>query len=503
MQTKGLEARPSRRLLRFLQDSLWPYPRAWTAVILPLLVIVIVDGLLRRLPGRSLAPTGLLLGLEGFLRDPLEMFAGFPDLASPPPELFLRPFVLPVLFLLSLLIRPLRAAWRVLIFLVSLWLSVEFVLVFHFLMTDLLLAAGAVVLAASLRARSRPGLNALVAMWFLCCVAYASVRVARMSGLGRPPSSPAHRVVAHHAYDVLVTKSPAALEYTDNTTVHVISDPYSAHPGPETALDESGQDWDEVERLMPAAAPDMFYATVPPRGVIRVHVYPPGAGGDSLRLTTEPFYSDKYGPKYGHVLALAEDSTAGRLLILTEWNAILGEFDLGTGDFQRRLLLGGYWPIHWITLEPRTHAALISSTFSPGWLREINLDTGVFEKEVPRAFLYKTVLDQSRGLIWGVRYLSGQILAFDMKTLALRKKVEVKPLLRDIEVDPIAGQVFANTYPEGDLFRVDIDSERVVEHASCGHRCRNLFFDADRRVLWAASGDGVYRFAVDRPLSGE
>lgn len=40
----------------------------------------------------------------------------------------------------------------------------------------------------------------------------------------------------------------------------------------------------------------------------------------------------------------------------------------------------------------------------------------------------------------------------------------------------------------------------MLETGACGWRCRNLFFDARKRTLWAASQSGIFRFAADEPF---
>jgi len=53
-------------------------------------------------------------------------------------------------------------------------------------------------------------------------------------------------------------------------------------------------------------------------------------------------------------------------------------------------------------------------------------------------------------------------------------------------IDEAKRQLFVSTYPFGDLFRIDARTGRVLETGACGWRCRNLFFDARKRTLWAA-----------------
>jgi hypothetical protein len=189
-------------------------------------------------------------------------------------------------------------------------------------------------------------------------------------------------------------------------------------------------------------------------------------------------------------------------LVINEWRGSGSVFSLDDPAHPRSMSFSDRtWPMPWITADPPSRRAYVTSMLADGSLRELDLDTLEPVRQRSGVFVYQSVVDPARGILWGTRPVHGELVGIDTATLAIRVRVHLSPGTRDVVLDPESGQLFVNTYPAGALYRVDGASGRVLEEGACGFRCRSLYLDVPRRTLWSASLAGIRRFVITRPIA--
>src|SRR5262249_51398497 len=136
-----------------------------------------------------------------------------------------------------------------------------------------------------------------------------------------------------------------------------------------------------------------------------------------------------------------------------------------------------------------------------GGLYEMNLDSLALSREAKNLYLYETILDPERGLLWGVRPLTGEVVSVDTRTYEMRHRVPVQFGLRDLQRDPESGDLYTCSEIYGDIFRIDGHSQTVSRVGWCGRLCRDMFLDAPRKMLWVATRDGICRIPTTPPVA--
>jgi hypothetical protein len=296
------------------------------------------------------------------------------------------------------------------------------------------------------------------------------------------------RYAAVRAYNVLVVGREPTLVFTDQARIWRIAAPYGeGAPSPELLpINAKGL----PERLIPSVDPDRPYIAFSAGGAARLTV------GDA---TLTRFQDERAS----HAAFIAEDPVAKRLLVLNEWDGRAVAFRTdGAAPPALFHLFDAAWPVPSLCVDAAARRGYATSALLDGSLAVIDLDSLTVLERVPNLYLYSTVLDPDRRLLWGVRALPGELVALDPATLKIQKRIALQPGTRGLVLDPRRGQLWVSSYPFGDLFRVDAASARVLEVGSCGWGCRGISLDAAHDTLWAASQEGIFRFPLDRPIAG-
>jgi hypothetical protein len=281
------------------------------------------------------------------------------------------------------------------------------------------------------------------------------------------------------AYDVRI--AGGALYFTDQEHLWQIAAPYSPAPSPPQMVELRTPGM--PERMI--AGDDALFVAVSAGGALRI--------GDGTRRA---FQADEVL----NAAWLSLDPARRRLFVLAEWSGLFAAFPLDGGAPAWLQVFDARWPWPSLYCDVAARRGYATSAFLDGSLAVIDLDTLQIIDRRPRQFFYVSAGDPDHHLLWAVRALPGELVAVDERTLEIRRRVPLRTGARGLAFDSHARQLFVSTYPFGDLFRVDADSGRVLEAGACGWRCRSLFFDEDRRTLWAASQEGIFRFRVDEPL---
>lgn len=225
----------------------------------------------------------------------------------------------------------------------------------------------------------------------------------------------------------------------------------------------------------------------------------PGSGVFKLDFLAQEF--ERFNSSFGERPACLDfDPVRGWLLVANEWHGRLAVYDAASGELvhglDRSPFLG---TAPWLSRDG--DRLFLSSMLGDGDLQVLALDDELRELDRVRdLFVYHTLVDRQRGLLWAGRPLFGELLVLDLETLEIRARTRLATGPRDLVLDDQAGQLFVNTYPAGELFRVDVATHEVIERGSCGWRCRSLALDPQRRLLWAASRAGVMAIALDQPF---
>jgi hypothetical protein len=336
--------------------------------------------------------------------------------------------------------------------------------------------------ASSLRrALRRVGAPVLV----ICQSAFIAATVAASARRGARLTLEDRRFIPDPAYDVVIAGDPPSLAFTNQEQLRLIRAPY----GPPGATSEEMLDGVQTERLFPADDVKSFYLATSAHGVRRVSL------GDEPQIVSFVTDNSRWS------VALAEDPPRRRLFVLNEWDGTGSIFPLDAPGQARPIRISDcQWPIPWITADPASRRAYVTSPVADGRLRILDLETLEFVNERPGFFLYKSAIDPERRLLWATRPVPGELMGIDTATLEVRARIPLAWGTRSVAFDPARNQIFVNTYPYGVLFRVDGTTGRVLEVGGCGFRCRSLYMDLSHRTLWAASLEGIYRFPLDQPI---
>ncbi|MEO8604270.1 MAG: hypothetical protein ABI629_16965 [bacterium] len=349
----------------------------------------------------------------------------------------------------------------------------------------------AVALAWALARRApmpaRPFALRLVRMWGICTVCLCVAHVFAVEAYAwrpRAADANARRVVDAGAYDVFVFGAPPLAVWTDRQRIQVLENPYGdTHR--RYSLDESAT---MVERIWPADDGGFYVQANRSVGWWR---RPPD--GQPI-----PYLPAAWIPLPAWILesastvgTLVEDAVTQRLLLVGEWLSHYAAFERGNGAVLADGIIGhAAWSWWYGTTPPAARFAYMTSPFDPG-LYTFDFDALQATLRAQNVYLYETVLDPTAHLLWGVRPMTGEVLAVDTQTFEVRTRIQLEPTLRDIKRDPLSGDLFACSFLSGEVYRIDPHTQTAASLGWCGRICRNLYFDPARRALWVASADGL------------
>jgi len=133
----------------------------------------------------------------------------------------------------------------------------------------------------------------------------------------------------------------------------------------------------------------------------------------------------------------------------------------------------------------------VTSALDDGGLYEMGLDSLEVTRKAASLYLYETAVDPARNLLWGVRPLTGEVVAVDTDTYELSHRIPVQFGLRDLQRDRRSGDLYTCSEFFGDIFRIDGRTLRVSRIGWCGRLCRDMYLDEARHTLWVATRDGI------------
>ncbi len=327
----------------------------------------------------------------------------------------------------------------------------------------------------------------LLRVWGLAAVCFSLASPVAVEALGnrrRPPDPPAVRMTDEFAYDVRIDGDPPAVIWTNRRHAQVLDNAY-ADEHRRYALQEQAQ---FSERFWPDPTGGFYLQEG--RTVAR---WAPRA--DHQPIPAEP--TDTYNVADWNPAGFVEDPIGHQTLLLSEWLSQYMVIDRAAERvIARGAFSGAAFPFPFTTLDPATRTVFVSTWMDDGHLYGFDLAYRSVARSAPNLFLYATVLDPGTGLLWGVRPFTGEVVAVDTHSFAIRHRVSVEPALRDIDRDEQSGDLYTCSILYGDVFRVDPRALTASKIGWCGRQCRNLFVDSPRRTLWIATADGVCRLPL-------
>ena len=357
----------------------------------------------------------------------------------------------------------------------------------------------ALVAAVALTFARRPGPSAAswreaMRHWGLitCGTASALAFAVEWQGARERQAVPAHaRLLDDWAYDVHITGDPPQLVWTDRTKIHVLTDPYGDRHERYTLDDDEAY---YVERIW-GSPTGGFYI----QGDRKLDWWQTPAPG--VQLSYRPSARYRFPPWLNEdsstTWTIAEDPPTRRLITVGEYFSHYVVFDRDSGDLVRQgTISSALWPFWHFTANPADRVVYMTSALDDGALYEMNLDTFAVQRRATNLYIYKAALDPEHGLLWGIRPLTGEVVAVDTRTYEMRHRVSVQFGLRDLQRDPDTGDLYTCSEIFGDVYRIDRHTLRSSRVGWCGRLCRGLYVDSARQTLWVATRDGICRFPI-------
>lgn len=345
--------------------------------------------------------------------------------------------------------------------------------------------------------RPRPSgawLRNAVCQWGLmtCGIASAMAFGAEWRGMReREPDPPGARFLDDWAYDVHVTGDPPQLVWTDRRKIHVLTDPYGDRHERYTVDDDEAY---YVERIW-SSPTGGFYI----QGDRKLDWWQTPAPGSRLsyRPAARYRFPEWLNADSSTTWTIGEDPMTRRLFTVGEYYSRYAVIDRDSGDLVGHgNISNALWPFWHFTASPDNRALYMTSALDDGALYEMNLDTLAVQRKARHLYVYKAALDAQQDLLWGIRPLTGEVVAIDTRTYQMRHRVPVQFGLRDLQRDPDSGDIYACSEIFGDVFRVDSRTLAVARVGWCGRLCRGLFVDSARHTLWVATRDGICRIPI-------
>jgi hypothetical protein len=194
------------------------------------------------------------------------------------------------------------------------------------------------------------------------------------------------------------------------------------------------------------------------------------------------------------VWTIAEDPVRRKLFTASEYFSHYAVIDQdGGGLTTPGTISNSTWPFWHFTADPARRVLYATSALYDGALHEMDLDSYRFRRTATDLYLYETILDAERHLLWGVRPITGEVIAVDTRSYELRHRIPVQFGMRDLQRDSTSGDMYTCSEFFGDVFRIDGQTLSPTRIGWCGRLCRGMFLDAERNMLWVATRDGVCR----------
>jgi hypothetical protein len=325
-----------------------------------------------------------------------------------------------------------------------------------------------------------------------CALACGIGVAAEMRGMQvREPTPQGSRILNDWAYDVYVTGDPPQLVWTDRRKIHVMTGPYGGERERYTVLDHHSF---YAERIVPSQDHGFYFL-----GLNHFEWWKEPRGGE--RLTQMP--TERYPvPAWLHedsstTWTVDDDPVTGRFVSISEYYSHYAVIDRRTRQpTALGVLSSAFWPFWYFTADPQRRVLYATSALDDGGLYELDLDTLSWTHRASNLYVYETELDKQQGLLWGVRSLTGEVVAVDTATYEMRHRLPVQFGLRGMDRDPDSGDVYVCSEIYGDIFRIDTRAVAVSHVGWCGRLCRSLYFDSPRRTLWVATRDGICRIST-------
>jgi len=332
-----------------------------------------------------------------------------------------------------------------------------------------------------------------VRQWGLMTCGIASVIAfgAEWQGMREREPSGGARFLDDWAYDVHITGDPPQLVWTDRSKIHVLTDPYGDRHERYTVDDDEAY---YVERIWRSPT-DGFYI----QGDRKLNWWPTPAPGSRLsyRPAARYRFPEWLNAHSSTTWTIGEDPKTRRLFTVGEYYSRYAVIDRDSGDLVGHgNISNALWPFWHFTASPANRALYITSALDDGALYEMNLDTLAVQRKARHLYIYKAALDEQQGLLWGIRPLTGEVVAIDTRTYQIRYRVPVQFGLRDMQRDRDSGDIYTCSEIFGDVFRVDSRTLGVSRIGWCGRLCRGLFVDSERQTLWVATRDGICRMPI-------
>lgn len=325
----------------------------------------------------------------------------------------------------------------------------------------------------------------------LACVVFvgAELRGVRV----QQPEPVGSRILDDWAYDIYVTGDPPQLVWTDRKQIHVLTDPYGEKHERYTVDDDAAY---YVERIWPSPTGGFYI-----QGVEKLEWWAAPAAGE--RLSYRPAWRYQLPPwltaHSSTTWSIAEDPPTGRLFTAGEYYSRYIVIDRATSKLVASGTISNtIWPFWSFTIDSVARVLYATSALDDGGLYVMDVDSLVFARKASHLYVYETVLDAEQNLLWGVRPLTGEVVAVDTRSYEMRYRVAVQFGLRDLQRDPESGDLYTCSEFFGDIFRVDAQTRTASRIGWCGRLCRDMYLDAPRHGLWVATRDGICHIDTSR-----
>ncbi|MDX2167118.1 MAG: hypothetical protein SF182_08650 [Deltaproteobacteria bacterium] len=314
----------------------------------------------------------------------------------------------------------------------------------------------------------------------LLMIALVSDRLA-----ARPPSP--HRFLPGSSYEVFLTPDARALLWTDTEELHVFTDPYGATHD-EYVL--SGATHRTPQRIWPSPTGGVFVQML-----LSVGWWKPPPPDERFAAEPAVLYRDA-AMADGSPCGFFENPFARSVFLINQWGSRYFVFDRDsgalrdTGRFSSAVM--GAWHA---TPDLASRRAYLSSALQDGGLYEVDLDSMAIHRRAAGLYLYETIVDGDGALLWGARPVTGEVIGVERDGFTVRHRFRTGFGSRDLQRDPRTGDLFTCSL-FGEVSRVRPAAGTVETLGWCGRLCRNLFLDPAHDALWAATDDGICRFAL-------
>jgi hypothetical protein len=361
----------------------------------------------------------------------------------------------------------------------------------RFVPTALLALLGAWLIATRVTDAPSSAVGRFVRMWGLAAICVSCLMILAVFTVQLHPREPPIErlpIPANGAYDVYLAREPPELIWTDTEQIHVLTNPYGASHDDSYVL--AGGTHKSPQRIWRSPSNGLYVEMV---GGIGWWKFPP----QGQPLSQTPVVEFRHAVlQDGSPCAFAEDPITRSVFVVSQWLSHYVVMDRDTGAVRATGRLSSAFQGVWhSTPDLPSRILYISSALGDGGLYELNLDSMAITRKASDLYMYETVLNPEEHILWGTRPISGEVIGVDTRTFEVLHRISAGFGTRDLQRDPGSGDLYTCSW-FGDVFRVDVASLTAAKIARCGRICRNLFLDAQRDTLWAATDDGICRFPL-------